>query len=203
MTKIWNACWNYRQYQYQREFPKCTLIGKSDNKIIEVWIKKISLNYHHHNLLWHALTSSYSSLTRGHNHACDLTTRTIFPLYVPCMFPWYKYNGLLVSWVIPKYPNSSPTHSTQTILPLIHLEYHSFFDCCSITPFLTPKISTSEFTFIVQMGKDFQLLFFNRKLEFCLNPNKAGLFEGSFFWWEVGGGSKKNLPNINITLFDC
>ena len=134
MTKIWNACWNYRQYQYQREFPKCTLIGKSDNKkIIEVWIKKISLNYHHHNLLWHALTSSYSSLTRGHNHACDLTTRTIFPLYVPCMFPWYKYNGLLVSWVIPKYPNFSPTRwfpkdcsPTDTPFNSDHLTTHTF-----------------------------------------------------------------------------
>ena len=40
------------------------------------------------------------------------------------------------------------------------------------------------------------------------NPNKAGLFEGSFFW---AGGSqfdppshfKKNLSNINITLYNC
>ena len=38
------------------------------------------------------------------------------------------------------------------------------------------------------------------------NPNKAGPFEGSFFW----GGQidppsyfKKNLSNINISLYNC
>ena len=41
-----------------------------------------------------------------------------------------------------------------------------------------------------------------------VNPNKAGLFEGSFFW-EVGQFAlpplfifKKNISNINITLYN-
>ena len=54
----------------------------------------------------------------------------------------------------------------------------------------------------------------------ALNPNKAGLFEGSFFWGGGGGGGfqidlpsprtplvfqeeKKNLSNFNITLYNC
>ena len=35
-----------------------------------------------------------------------------------------------------------------------------------------------------------------------INPNKAGLFEGSFFWggqFELPSYFKKNLSNINIT----
>ena len=40
---------------------------------------------------------------------------------------------------------------------------------------------------------------------FTFNPNKAGLFEGSFFW-EVSLTSpsclKKNLSNINITFYN-
>ena len=43
-----------------------------------------------------------------------------------------------------------------------------------------------------------------------LNPNKAGLFEGSFFWERVNltlppppSYFKKNLSNINITLYNC
>ena len=42
-----------------------------------------------------------------------------------------------------------------------------------------------------------------------LNPNKAGHFEGSFFWGEgqidptPPSYFKKNLSNINITLYNC
>ena len=44
-----------------------------------------------------------------------------------------------------------------------------------------------------------------------LNPNKAGLFEGSFFGGDAGGGIiltplsyfKKNLSNINVTVKNC
>ena len=39
------------------------------------------------------------------------------------------------------------------------------------------------------------------------NPNKAGLFEGSFWWGESKltpqSYFKKNLSNINITLHNC
>ena len=34
-----------------------------------------------------------------------------------------------------------------------------------------------------------------------LNPNKAGLFEGGFFWRSQY--FKKNESNINITLYNC
>ena len=57
-----------------------------------------------------------------------------------------------------------------------------------------------------------QYLFLQHRYESnsnLLNPNKAGLFEGSFF----GGGwgvsltplsyFKKNLSNINITVYKC
>ena len=39
-----------------------------------------------------------------------------------------------------------------------------------------------------------------------LNPNKAGLFEGSFFWggqFDPPSYFQKNLSNINITLYNC
>ena len=40
-----------------------------------------------------------------------------------------------------------------------------------------------------------------------VNPNKAGLFEGSFFWggcqFDSSSYFKKNLSNINITLYNC
>ena len=46
-----------------------------------------------------------------------------------------------------------------------------------------------------------------------LNPNKVGLFEGSFFFVEGGGGRgvsltplsyfKKNVSNNNITVYNC
>ena len=43
--------------------------------------------------------------------------------------------------------------------------------------------------------------------QFNFNPNKAGLFEGSFFWgesqFEHPSYFKKNLSNINITLYNC
>ena len=48
---------------------------------------------------------------------------------------------------------------------------------------------------------------FKSKLSF--NPNKAWLFEGSFLWGEGQFGTpppsyfKKNLSNINITLYNC
>ena len=44
----------------------------------------------------------------------------------------------------------------------------------------------------------------------ALNPNKTGLFDGSIFLRWGGGGQfytpsyfKKNLTNINITLYNC
>ena len=47
-------------------------------------------------------------------------------------------------------------------------------------------------------------------LKKCFNPNKAGLFEGSFSWGEEWGSMwsppsyfKKNLSNINTTLYNC
>ena len=40
-----------------------------------------------------------------------------------------------------------------------------------------------------------------------VNPNKAGFFEGSFFWGGLNltpsSYFKKNLSNINITLYNC
>ena len=37
-----------------------------------------------------------------------------------------------------------------------------------------------------------------------ISPNKAGLFEGSFSWgWGQYSYFKKNLFNINITLYNC
>ena len=47
----------------------------------------------------------------------------------------------------------------------------------------------------------------NSQIKF--NPKTAGLFEGSFFWAEVNltptfpSYFKKNLSNINITLYNC
>ena len=44
------------------------------------------------------------------------------------------------------------------------------------------------------------------KTKIKLNPNKAGLFEGSFFWGVnliPLSYFKKNLSNINITLYNC
>ena len=45
------------------------------------------------------------------------------------------------------------------------------------------------------------------RITFEINPYKARLFEGSLFW---GGGQfdlpsyfKKDLSNINITLYNC
>ena len=48
----------------------------------------------------------------------------------------------------------------------------------------------------------------NCKVELQLNPNKAGLFEGSFSWGGGGGGGvgvifKKNLSHFSKTLYDC
>ena len=40
-----------------------------------------------------------------------------------------------------------------------------------------------------------------------INPNKAGFFEGQFFWEEGQSDCnlsfKKNLSNINITSYNC
>ena len=38
------------------------------------------------------------------------------------------------------------------------------------------------------------------------NPNKAGLFESSFFWggqFDAPSYFKKNLSNMSITLYNC
>ena len=47
----------------------------------------------------------------------------------------------------------------------------------------------------------------NVKADLFLKPNKARLFEGSFFWGEVNLTPllyfKKNLSNNNITLYYC
>ena len=52
----------------------------------------------------------------------------------------------------------------------------------------------------------------NRLINFeeALNPNKAGLFEGRFFWRgqfdpppPPSSYFKKNLSNINMTLYNC
>ena len=55
-----------------------------------------------------------------------------------------------------------------------------------------------------------QTTYYNTFETFYFNPNKAGLFEGSSFSWGEGGCQfnppsyfKKNLSNINITLYDC
>ena len=49
-----------------------------------------------------------------------------------------------------------------------------------------------------------QVLSYNR--DGMLNPNKDGLFAGSFYWGmsQIDPSSyfKKNLSNINITLYD-
>ena len=49
-----------------------------------------------------------------------------------------------------------------------------------------------------------------KRYHFSFNPNKAGLFECSFFWnggWQFAHPPpsyfKKNLFDINITLYNC
>ena len=60
---------------------------------------------------------------------------------------------------------------------------------------------------IINMQINFLCFIFKKR---PLNPNRAGLFEGSFSWGEGGGVQfdppsyfKKNLSNINITLYHC
>ena len=61
--------------------------------------------------------------------------------------------------------------------------------------------------FLICVRATIYLLLYN--LHDCVfNPNKSGLFEGSFF---LGGGCqfdtpsyfKRNLSNINISLYNC
>ena len=78
---------------------------------------------------------------------------------------------------------------------------------------LSDKITNQETTFAITGTKLYVLVVTlstqdNAKLlkqsKSGFNPNKAGLFEGSFSLGE-GRGSyfKKNLSNINITLYNC
>ena len=57
---------------------------------------------------------------------------------------------------------------------------------------------------IIKMQINFLRFIFKKR---SLNPNRAGLFEGSFSSWgdqfDPPSYFKKNLSNINITLYHC